>query len=472
MPTQAIITRISRLRPASLAIASICFLFAPTSSIAGEDASPDFFNTQGHYTSKTPYSPRQSFTTYSAPPPGYQAVGVQHIARHGSRGLTSPDDDDLALQLWQQAAREEALTPLGRALGPVLEDILAAHSVQGYGRISELGVTELQEMGSRMVQRHGALFDAALTEQRRLAIHHSGRTRALQSAHAFVDGLLVERPTLAPLLDPPQARPDTVYFNKAEGSQDYQTFSDEDPRLHATINKITHHPRSKQMARLLLVSLFEDTFVDRLAAGEYQFVAAADADDQLNDMMDAAEVLFSLYSIAAGMPQGADWQFGRFIHPDAAAWFAYLDDAESFYERGPSFSDEDITWRGARALLEDMMNETAKLATEPQGYLATLRFSHAQALMPFAALLGIENASEALPADTLYSYASSPWRAADVSPMAANMQWDIYRNAQGELLIRMLHQERETRFAPSCHALPGHAYFYRFEELQRCYGYR
>lgn len=472
MPTQAIITHISRLRPASLAIASICFLFAPTSSIAGEDASPDFFNTQGHYTSKTPYSPRQSFTTYSAPPQGYQAVGVQHIARHGSRGLTSPDDDDLALQLWQQAAREDALTPLGRALGPILKDILAAHSVQGYGKISDLGVTELQEMGSRMVQRHGTLFDAALREQRRLAIHHSGRTRALQSAHAFVDGLLAVRPALERMIDPPQARPDTVYFNKAEGSQDYQTFSDEDPRLHKTIGSITHDPRSEQMARLLLESLFDDAFVDRLATGAYRFVAMADDGDQINDMMDAATVLFSLYSIAAGMPQAADWQFGRFIHPEAAAWFAYLDDAESFYERGPSFADEDITWRGARALLDDMISETAKLATEPQGYLATLRFSHAQALMPFAALLGIENASEALPAETLYSYANSPWRAATVSPMAANIQWDIYRNEQGELLVRMLHQERETRFASVCHTLPGHAYFYRFEELQRCFGYQ
>ena len=89
--------------------------------------------------------------------------------------------------------------------------------------------------------------------------------------------------------------------------------------------------------------------------------------------------------------------------------------------------------------------------------------------LSFAALLGIEGASEPLPAYTLYRYDNSPWRSATVPPMAANVQWDIYQNSDGDVLVRMLHQERETRFASQCRSLPGHEYFYSFEELQVCY---
>ncbi|MBX3620939.1 MAG: hypothetical protein KF891_13295 [Rhizobacter sp.] len=45
----------------------------------------------GYYSTKTPYTPAQ--TSFSAPPAGFTPVFAQIVARHGSRGLSSPKYD-------------------------------------------------------------------------------------------------------------------------------------------------------------------------------------------------------------------------------------------------------------------------------------------------------------------------------------------------------------------------------------------
>ncbi len=428
-------------------------------------------HTTGFYTSKEPYTPRQLPGSFTAPPEGFEIVMVQHVARHGSRALSSPDDDDLTWQLWLQARDDGALTPLGELLGPVLEDILRVHAEVGYGLTSGLGRREHEETALRLVERHPAFFDSIVARGQRIDVFHSGRDRADESGEAFVEGLVAARPGLAPLVDPARASLETLYFNEAEGSEGYQAYRRTDARMLAAMEAIESDPRTTAMARLMLRQLFTEDFVERLADGQYLFVAAADPDDRIEDELDAAEALYGLYSIAVGMTAEARWDVGRFMHPEAAAWFAYLDDAGSFYNRGPGFADEDITFEGARALVADMLGRVRRLEEGDASHPLTIRFSHAQALMPLAAFLGIEGASEGVHPDTLYRYENNPWRSDTVSPMAANVQWDVYRNGEGTLLVRMLHQEGEVSFAPECTPWPGTRTFYELGELERCYGF-
>jgi hypothetical protein len=71
-----------------------------------------------------------------------------------------------------------------------------------------------------------------------------------------------------------------------------------------------------------------------------------------------------------------------------------------------------------------------------------------------------------------YTYDTNPWRGAVVTPYAANMQWDVYSNAQGDYVVRMLYNEGQLRFKATCQSLRDGSYYYRFEELKRCYGYQ
>jgi len=428
------------------------------------------FSTTGFLTSKEPYAPRQDPSTYELVPEGFSVVSVQHVARHGSRALSSPDDDDLMLQLWEAAREEGALTPLGELLGPVLDDVIRVHARVGYGRTSRLGELEHEGTAARLLQRHPAFFDTLVARGQRIDVFHSGRERADESGEAFVRGLVTALPALDGLVDPAEPSLETLYFNEAEGSEGYQEYSDNDPRMLATIQAIEEDPRTREMARLMLRQLFTEDFVQRLADGAYEFRAAADPDDRIRDELDAAEALYGLYSIAAGLTEEADWAFGRFMHPDAVAWFAYVDDAGSFYDRGPGFADEDITFAGARALVADMVQRIDRVVAGDATHPVTLRFSHAQALMPLAAWLGLEGASEGADPGVPYTWENSSWRSALVSPMGANVQWDVVRNAEGMVLVRMLHQEGEVAFASACRPWRDGSFFHELVELRRCYG--
>ena len=427
------------------------------------------FATTGFYTSKEPYAPRQDPDDYQPVPAGFTVVSVQHVARHGSRALSSPDDDDLMRQLWEAARDEGALTSLGEGLGLVLDDVIRVHAQVGYGRTSRLGELEHEASAARLLERHPAFFDSLVARGHRIDVYHSGRERADQSGEAFVRGLVAGQPDLASLVDPGEPSVETLYFNEAEGSEEYQEYSENDPRMLAAVRAIEEDPRTRQMARLMLRQLFADDFVQRLADGAYEFRASADPDDRIRDELDAAEALYGLYSIAVGLSEEAEWGFGRFMHPEALAWFAYVDDAGSFYDRGPGFADEDITFAGARALAANMVQRIEEVLAGASTVPVTVRFSHAQALMPLAAWLGIEGAAEGAEPGVLYTYENSAWRSELVSPMAANVQWDVVRNAEGVVLVRMLHQEGEVGFAAPCRPWQERSFFYEFEELRRCY---
>ncbi|RAK01672.1 histidine-type phosphatase [Aliidiomarina maris] len=416
-----------------------------------------------HITSKTPYQPRQHFSQYEAPPSGYSIAMVQHVARHGSRGLSSADDDDLMLQLWQQAEQEGALTELGQQLGPVLERFIAVHEKLGYGELSTLGRQEHAQMAQRMLARHGDLF----TQARPILVSHSGRSRAAQSGDAFVAGLLAQKPNLAVHIEDAYADESTLYFHKAEGSEGYDDYRDNDPDLVAAMAEIEGSTRTHEVAIQALQRLFSEDFVARLHAGDYQFVAKADDEDQINNALDALFALYGLYSIAPNLAADDAIDMQPFLSAEHASWLAYVDDADSFYGRGPGFAGNDITYRGADALFKEMMTQIEQL---PEGPSASLRFTHAQVTMPIATWLQLEHTDSAVTPGTLYDYATNPWRAALVSPMGANVQWDVYQNSVGDRLVRMLHNEAQVKFADVCQSYDQMTYFYAVEELKRCLG--
>lgn len=418
-------------------------------------------------TSKTPYAAPTS-QDYSAPPEGYQIMMIQHIARHGSRGLSSADDDDLMLQLWQSARENGALTPLGERLGPEIEKVMAVHETIGYGQLSGLGEREHRETAERLVKRRRAFLEQAARDGKRVSSSHSGRSRAAASGEAFFEGWLGLLPQYAELLDAPYADPEVVYFNDGDNAEAYDAYVDNEPRINALLNALEEHPRTEQAVSETLLRLFNSEFVAQLERGELTFVAAADDEDRLESAFDAMEALYGLYVIAPNLRDEAEIDFSPFIPEQHLAWFAYIDDAGSFYERGPSLADSDMTYRNAAAAVSAMIDNIQLAVDNERPYAGDFRFTHAQALMPLAAFLGIEGASQGVTVEHPYSYESNPWRASWVSPMAANVQWEAFSDRSGDVIVRMLHNEKEAAFSDSCKALPDYPYYYELDELSRC----
>lgn len=421
-----------------------------------------------HLTSKTPY-PVPPGSDYSPAPDGFKYLVLQHVARHGSRGLSSPDDDDLSLQLWHKAREQGALTPLGEQLGPLVERVMVLHQRSGYGELSALGRREHRDMAARTIARQQSFFTSAAADGKRLSVSHSGKSRAVDSATAFVEGWLAVQPAYRELVDDAVADVDTVYFNSGKYGEAYEDYLDHDPRLKAALSGIENAPGTRELAKALLERLYSPEFVSRLDSGEWTFIAAADEDDTLSSAVDAALALYGLYVIASNLVDDEVLDFSPFITPEHAAWLAYVDDAESFYERGPGFVGEDVTYSAASVLVADMLDRISASARGERHYAADLRFTHAETLMPLASFVGIEGAARKVTMEQPFSYDSNPWRAEWVAPMAANVQWDAFKNPEtGQVLVRMLHNEREVHFSSTCSAITAGSYFYALDELRRC----
>ena len=458
------------------------------------------------YQTKTPYAPQQASASYEMAPAGYTAVYTEMLARHGSRGLSSFKTDLALYNLWQLAARQDALSPLGQQLGADLEAMMKANALlgygvdgiskPGYGNETMQGVDEHSGLAQRMMARLPALFRDAEASQRRIVVLSSGKDRAVDSAAYFSRALAVQQPGLTPLIDAGTDRT-TLYFHKLAVKQDgqvpaatlaYQRW-DKSDELEARKAAIHAEPRLHAAALSTLSALFKPAFIAALdqghisaanagtrsytsADGKFTNQLSGDGDTKIASTTDAALALYELYAAAADMKAELHADFTKYLQPAQARVYAEAEDAVAFYEKGPGIAENgDVTWRMAGALLDDFFAEADAIAAGKRANGAKLRFAHAEIVIPFASALGLAGMSEQLPRTATYSYDNSLWRGEKVAPMAANIQWDLYQNAAGRTLVRMLYNERETAFKPACdHArIAPASYFYDYKQLKSCY---
>ncbi|WP_225812286.1 histidine-type phosphatase [Streptomyces spinosus] len=408
------------------------------------------------YGTKAPYAPQQDPHGYQRPPVGFEPVFTESVSRHGSRAATDGEDGELVLALWDQAEAEGQLTRRGEEFGPTVRALEAAMARVGYGSLSGRGKRELTDTAVRMQRRLPALFKEIADAGERIDVVSSGQGRAVDSGTAFTDALAEADPALEPLIGPARTDKDLLYFHKAAGGAAYRDYIANDQRLKDTLSRITGQPRTKRAARSVLRKIFKDAFVERIA-----------------DQTGAAEAVYNLYAIAPAMteesPGGAGWGMERFVSAADAAWFGYLGDAEDFYEKGPGFADSDITYRMADVLLDDLFRQVEAKRAGTGRIGAELRFTHAEEIIPLAALMGLPGSTKPATPGEPYTYADNAWRGAAVSPLGANIQWDVYRGGS-RWLVRMLYNEKETPFKAGCRPVAKGSAFYDLDELERCFG--
>ena len=459
------------------------------------------------YSTKAVYVARQDADSYEVAPVGFTPVFTELVARHGSRSLSSPKYDVLTKQILDAASRQGALTDLGQKLGAKVDAVTAANRQLGYGLLSAVGKEEHALLATRLAERLPALLGKGGVPGC-IRVETSGKDRANESAYYFMESLAkrVDFITDSKACYVSQQNPSEIdkglrnkfelYFHKTEPEGDYLQYlpafqaymafvGDEEegvspaPELSEALGGLKTLPQTRVMAREMLERLYSTAFVDELAAGvEYVAVNPEDGDKTyVRDEVDAALMLYNLFIIGPGMireaqAQGAPWDLEQFITPEESAWFSYLSDAEDFYEKGPSLASQRATYAVAQPLLDGLFDEVQTQVVEGAGeHVAKLRFAHAETVIPLAALMQLEGSRQSAQPGVLMSQANNEWRGGWVSPYAANIQWDVYRNDAGRVLVKMLYNEKELAFKAGCSPIAVGSFFYDFGELKRCYGY-
>lgn len=225
--------------------------------------------------------------------------------------------------------------------------------------------------------------------------------------------------------------------------------------------------------------------------------ACGEASKSIESVVDAAMDLYNLYIIAADMTVenagSHTFDFDQYFADIAptegetfAETFAWILDAEVFYEKGPSVAGQTETYRIAQPLLDDFFNSIDDRVADGGTTAATFRFAHAETIIPFAALIKAPGSEEQIPQDKIYDpldllgdqgYQSN-WYGESVTPMAANIQWDVATKdgkdpKTGKAytpLVRMLYNETEVPFNASCTPVAEGSTWYKESELKSCLG--
>jgi hypothetical protein len=489
-------------------------------------------------TTATPYEAQQDPASYEQAPAGFQPVFTQAVIRHGSRGLSS--FDGTVYNMWQKAAADGALTPLGAQLGNDVMKIIKTNALlgqgvagitaPGFGNLSQRGVSEQKQMAARLLQRLPTYFSELAASKntatpRQIVYLNSGVNRAADSGGFFTQSLMTNYTSLKPLVVKstpltayPAGKPVAqaagvnrflLYFHKLAAKTDlvsdssdpyYQTYQDslayqaylKSTPLTSRINSSLTSDSARAAARTVLERLFDKSFVDKIDNGTYTFAnsgsftftpdgaganvtVSGDGSTTVQGLTDAANALYSLYVIVPAMNvELNNMDFTQYLPAAQASYFAYLDDLGSFYQKGPGIAeDSPATYKMAQVLEDDLFNEVDAIAKQNLAHGAVLRFTHGEEIMPLAAILGLKNMSTPVPSASNFSYDSSPWRGSVVSPLAANVQWDVYRNAAGTMLVKMLFNEQETDFKSDCDGAryAAGSHYYDYTKLKACYNH-
>ena len=316
---------------------------------------------------------------------GYEPFYISHYGRHGSRWLTN---DNRYIWVNQHFEDQKNLTKLGKDVRKRLAKIWKNAKGNG-GLLTALGGRQHRGIAKRMYQNFPQLF----TAEAQLTAHSSIVPRCKTSMENFVAELKTQNPSIR--LEPVTCEEDMAWIAYT---------SPEERALEGRTN--------------VPLKISPDRFVKAL------FKDPSKVDDP-------AKLLMELHTIASDM-QDVELDvslYDLFTPEEMQAVYAKNNESMTIVH-GDVIENEGIPARCAISLWQRIEADAeAAIARDSVG--ADLRFGHDSNLFRLMTLIGLD--IQGKPMDELL-------------PMAANLQMIFYRNAQGEVLVQLLHNERSMGF--------------------------
>lgn len=367
------------------------------------------------------YSPGELSPT----PDGYTLFYLSHYGRHGSRFLEGESRYATPLATLRQAADSGLLTDEGLRCLCIVGD-MAANAHSRWGELSPRGIEEHRAIAERMWQRMPEIF---ATEGTMIRSRSTLVPRCIMSMAANNERLKELNPSLRTVRD---------------ASGRWRDIFDDNRQANALVNDkaesiATEYRNRKLDPTRLMRLLFKrpDVLTHEQQVEFMQELYTLWADEQDIDWCGE-----SLAAILTEEELIACWKCSnmRYYMPFGASEF--------------------FAWRrkdSHRTIME--MIECSDRAIADGSVSADLRFIHDSGITSMMSLMGIcEMDCTTTDYDTLHEH----WNIYRVTPMAVNLQMMFYRDNDGDVIVRLLHCEREVTLP-----IPPYADgFYRWEEIK------
>jgi len=352
----------------------------------------------------------------SEAPKGYKPFYAYYIGRHGSRYLTTGSVYSTALSVFEKAAQDNALTDTGWSVLRRLR-VIAADADRKAGHLTRTGERQLYGISERMYRNYPEIFakEGAKLEAISTNVH-----RVIGTMNAYCSKMQELNPS--------------ARISITVGSQIYGEWGSDTPGIKDCRDADT--PFGQRLRELtkeysqpdrLMETLFTDPSYPETIGERKQTV--------MNRLLEIA-----------GIAQSVDLEYQDYNLYDIFTTeelyrYSTLRNYEYYVKYGSSPETAEVINHMVHKPME-LMIERAEKAWENSGDDAFLVFCHDGNIGSYAPALQIPWAYSTTavdPEDVIKVYS-----AGKVVPMAANLQFIFYKNKKGNVLVKVLLNEREA----------------------------
>ena len=372
--------------------------------------------------------------TYTPAPRGFRPVYVSHYSRHGSRYQGSRESFERVLPFLDDLSIHQMLTPTGDSLRRELRYMYEAHWDME-GLLTAKGGKEQRDIAWRMYHNSRRLF-----VQKNAKEIHASATSAIRCLQSMAD-----------------------FSTELKGlSPDVQV------KYHTGLAANLHYlaPRVPKEDKSFVRSNYEgiqDSLLnatDAVSSAALRLFADVDALDAFLGGKPLSRMVYEIFEAAQGagcLDIAVDPL--RFFSTEELYDFLEIRNLYFLANYGPYAPTMEMRSKVVIPLMQGIVKE-ADAALAGNGRCADLRFGHDGGLGPLLILLGIEGFDKGIHAQD----ALMQWQAWKYIPMCSNVQLIFYRNRKGEVLVKVLRNEEETRI-PALEPVKG--IYYRWADLRR-----
>jgi len=361
-------------------------------------------------------------------PKGYEPFYISHYGRHGSRYLVGDNEYSIPHKIFSDADNAGVLTEKGKSLNKRLAAIWEDARGRS-GELTEIGVRQHHDIAQRMYRAFPAVFKGSPV----ISARSTTVMRCAHSMAAFCEGLKELNPKLK---------------IRRESAPRYMSYM---ANVCKRANEFTRSdgPSAKSVIEFEAAMTKPERMLNELFSDS----------SYVNSRIDAKGLMRNLFRIAIDLPNS---ECGISIYDIFTIdelydlWQAY--NYRYYTHMSNPTSAAGAVLDNARPLLRNIIDSaTAMIESGKNG--ADLRFGHDSCIVPLLGLMKV---------DGCYGSTDDPYKLHEVyadfkiSPMAANLQIIFFRNKAGDIIVKLLLNERETAIPVKTDIAP----FYKWDDVK------
>lgn len=370
-------------------------------------------------------------------PAGYKPFYVSHFGRHGSRYHTSAKPFAPTMAAFREMERQGLLTDTGRAVMHIVDTLWTVHDDMA-GYLTQVGSREHQGVAERLFERCPLIFWQP--GRRDVLAVSSTVVRCNQSMMNFCTALKGK----APALDfhyYTNGRTDETLTRVAHGGRNPIY-----PPVDNSMEKVDSIKRARTDASAFARRMFTDS------------TAAAACLNGL-DMQSFMVNIIGHGIVDQCLDEPVPPIYPYFTEEELFNYWVYRN-AATLNAHGFSYENGEALRRVGKFIVADILEKADEALQDGSTKAADLRFSHDGGVLPLIFYLGLTGNDHTW---HLGEEWENGWYAFEQIPMCTNVQFIFYKNDAGDVLVKILHNERETRITrlePACGP------YYRWSDLR------